>query len=136
MCYRLAVVLTVPWYAANWPLLLPRLVAASSDFAVPVWQGAAFLTYLNASVEAFGPALWVMGWIGLLVPKYRRHEDAGWLVTLWICCSYVFWSIVPNRQMRFLMPGLPGLAVMAVGSWPTSMVWSLLAFQLFSFMNA
>ena len=131
----LAVALTLPWYAMNWPLLLPRLFQASADFAVPVWQGAAFLTYLATSVSGLGPALWAMGWIGVIVPKYRRREHEGWLITFWVLSSYVFWAIVPNRQMRFLLPGLPGLAVLAVGSWPPALIAGLLGFQLLGAAN-
>lgn len=133
--WALAAALTLPWYAANWPSLLPRLLQAGSDFAVPVWHGAAFLHYLWSSVESLGPLLWLMGWLGLLVPSYRRHRERGWLIPLWVVSSYIFWAVVPNRQMRFLLPGLPGLAVAASGCWPDALVAVLLAVQLFGAAN-
>lgn len=131
----LAALLSAPWYAMNWPLLLPRLFQASADFAVPVWHGGAALVYLLASVSGLGVALWFMGWIGLIVPKYQRREGDGWLISLWVISSYVFWAIVPNRQMRFLMPGLPGLAVLAVGSWPSALIALMLGLQLLGAAN-
>lgn len=128
--WALALALSLPWYFMNWPLILPRLFQASADFAVPVWQGGAFFSYFWQSLSALGPALFFLGWIGLIVPKYRRHEDNGWLVPFWLLSAYVFWAIVPNRQMRFLLPGLPGLAVLAVGSWPSALIVAMLVLQL------
>jgi hypothetical protein len=130
-----AAAVCLPWYWMNWPLLLPRLVQASSDFAVPVWKGAAFLTYFWSSFGGLGPLLWFMGWVGIIVPKYRRNEDHGWLVPFSVACSYVFWAIVPNRQLRFLMPGLTGLAVMATGTWPAVLIVALLGSQVFLAVN-
>lgn len=130
VAWALAALIGLPWYLMNWPLLLPRLFQASADFAIPVWQGGAFFTYFWMSLSELGPALFFLGWIGLIVPKYRRNEDNGWLIPFWLLSSYVFWAIVPNRQMRFLLPGLPGLAVLATGSWPAALVAGMVGLQL------
>ncbi len=120
----------LPWYERHAGVLVPRLFQASSDFAVPVWHGAAFFNYLLACVDGLGPVFWVFAWIGLLVPNYKDNEDKGWLVWSSVALSYVFWTIVPNRQLRFLLPGLPGLAVAFCGAWPDPLIWTVAAVQL------
>ncbi len=124
-----------PWYFEHAALLLPRLTQASSDFAVPVWQGGAFFNYLFSSLDGLGPLLWALGWIGLVAPQYRRHSERGWLVAGWVLLSYLFWAIVPNRQLRFLLPGLPGLAVTLCAGWPSALVALTAAFQFASGFN-
>lgn len=119
-----------PWYLSHAAVLLPRLFQASADFAVPVWQGGTFLTYLFQTLDGFGPLFWLFAWIGLLVPHYYDNEDKGWLIWSSVALSYVFWTIVPNRQLRFLLPGLPGLAVAFCAAWPNPMVWAMTALQL------
>lgn len=131
----LSLVLFGPWYWSHFPLLLPRLIQASADFAVPVWKGGAFFTYLLASADAFGPPLWLLAWIALAVPVWRLHWEQGWLVLVWTLASYVFWAIVPNRQMRFLLPGLSGMAAVFAGAWPAALVWSVAAYQVLAALN-
>jgi hypothetical protein len=53
----------------------------------------------------------------------------------WFISSYVFWAIVPNRQLRYLLPGLPALAVAGMGTWPKGVMWSLAAVQFFTMLN-
>ncbi len=43
--------------------------------------------------------------------------------------------MVPNRQLRFLMPGLPALAVAGLGAWPKAVLWPLAVVQLFVAAN-
>lgn len=124
-----------PWYAVHLAVLVPRLVGAASDAAVPVWQGGAFFTYLFQMGDGLGPALWVLGLIGLLTAHYRRRSERGWLVVAWVVGSYVFWAVVPNRQLRFLLPGLPGLAVVCAAAWPDALLWAVAAFQVVTALN-
>ena len=130
-----AAVLTAPWYLANWPLLLPRLFQASSDFAVPFWHGTEMLHYFMGSVESLGPALWFIGWLGVFVAQYNRRAFQGWVILAWIASAYVFWTIVPNRQMRFLMPAFPALAAAACGDNTPGVLWVLVALQLAGAVN-
>lgn len=125
----------LPWYLIHLPILFPRLIGASTDLAVSKswWE---FFTYLLTMEDGFGPFLWVMALTGLVGAGYKRHKDKGLLLALWFVSSYVFWALVPNQQMRFLLPGLTGLAVAAVsGPWPVPFVWLAVAFQLFAAAN-
>jgi len=124
-----------PWYWLHWTILVPRLFQASSDFAVPFWRGGAVLAYLGQMAEGLGPLFFVLSIIGVCIPQYRRNWHRGWVLTGWFVSSYLFWTLVPNRQMRFLVPGLPALAVAGMGAWPRVVVWGLAAVQLFTMAN-
>jgi hypothetical protein len=52
-----------------------------------------------------------------------------------VLTSYVFWAIVPNRQIRFLVPGLSGLAAAMCGAFPTEWIWAVAVFQIFGAVN-
>lgn len=131
----LSAALTAPWYLAHLPVLVPRLFQATADFAVPFWRGGAFFFYLVRSAEHLGPALWLLGWLGVFVPRVNRRRDKAWLLPAWAAAAYVFWALVPNRQIRFLLPGLPALGVLALGAWPRPAVWALAGFQAFYAAN-
>lgn len=125
----------LPWYLIHLPILFPRLIGASTDLAVSKswWE---FFTYLLTMEDGFGPFLWVMALTGLAGAGYKRHKEKGLLLALWFASSYIFWAFVPNQQMRFLLPGLTGLAAAAVsGPWPVSFVWIAVVFQVFAAAN-
>ncbi len=124
-----------PWYLVHLGVLVPRLFGAAGDAAKPVWEGGAFLTYFLNMADALGPLLWAFGWIGVLAASYRRHAERGWLLAAWLLGSYVFWAIVPNRQMRFLLPGLPGLAVVCASAWPDVLLWVIAVVQVVTALN-
>jgi hypothetical protein len=131
----LSAALFAPWYAANIALLPSRLVSASSDFAIPFWKSGAWSTYLRESLEQLGPPVALFGWVALLVPQYRRRREDGDIMLAWAGVAYLFWTIVPNRQFRFLLPGLPPLAVAVASAFPRQIAWLLAVFQLFTFVN-
>ncbi|MBI4375807.1 MAG: glycosyltransferase family 39 protein [Elusimicrobia bacterium] len=118
-----------PWYLTHLPVLLPRLVQASADSAVPFWQGTALFTYLLQAFTDLGPLFWLAGWAGLCMPRHDEHRDKEMTVIAWVLSSYLFWALVPNRQMRFLLPGLLGLALAAVRAWPPQAIWALALIQ-------
>ncbi len=134
-CTLIAAAICAPWYYRHIAMLVPRLFQASSDFAVPVTQGWAFLLYFLVSADSLGPLFWALGWVGLGIPSYRERSEKSWIVWAWVLTSYIFWAIVPNRQMRFLLPGFSALAVGMCGSWPTGLIWALAGFQLFGAVN-
>lgn len=131
----LSAALSAPWYAANIALLPSRLVQASSDFAIPFWKQGAWATYLRVSLEQLGPLVALLGWVALLVPQYRRRRDDGDVMLAWTAVAYLFWTVVPNRQFRFLLPGLPPLVVALASAFPRQLVWAVAVVQLFSFVN-
>jgi hypothetical protein len=123
------------WYVLHFPTLIPRLFQATADFAVPFWRGGAAFTYLWLAADGLGPLLLVLSVIGLFAPQFRRYGHHGWMMVAWVVCAFVFWTVVPNRQIRFLLPGLPMLAVAGLGPWPKWLFWGLAAVQLFSAAN-
>jgi hypothetical protein len=116
-------------------LLPSRLVQASADFAVPFWKGGAWWEYMNQACGELGPLLWALGFISMLAPQFARRREHGWLLTYWVVSSYVFWTIVPNRQLRFLMPGLAPLGLFMAATWPPGLTWSVVAIQLAAMAN-
>jgi|CXWL01.1.fsa_nt_gi hypothetical protein len=131
----LSVALTFPWYSAHLALLPSRLVQASADFAVPVWTPGAWAVYFKQASDALGPIFWVLGSIALLAPQFPRRGHQGWILIAWVAFSYVFWTIVPNRQLRFLFPGLVPLGIAFCSTWPKVASWSVTVLQLFSMFN-
>ncbi|MFH1725089.1 MAG: LmeA family phospholipid-binding protein [Elusimicrobiota bacterium] len=130
-----AAVLAAPWYLAQWQIVLPRLVAASADQAVPLWKSGAVFTYLRAMGEGFELPFYLLALVSLGVVSARRKGEDAWLLIAWFAAAFVFWTVVPNRQLRYLLPGLTPLAVLTMGSWPRGVLAGLCAFQLFSAAN-
>jgi hypothetical protein len=131
----LSLALFAPWYWSHMALLPSRLVQASADFAVPFWKDGAWATYFIASCAGLGPLLWVLGYISMLAPQFARRRDYAWVLSYWVVFSYVFWTVVPNRQLRFLMPGLAPLGLFLAATWPSKLTWSIVAIQLAAMAN-
>lgn len=134
-CLVLASALFCPWYWAHLGAILPRFFQACADFSVFAWRGGAFFRYFLGMAVSLGPPFWLTASIGILIPQFHRAGGRGWLMTAWCVSSYLFWSAMPQRQMRFLMPGLPALAVAGMGAWPVPMIWVLAAFQVLAAAN-
>lgn len=128
-------VLVFPWYWVQWPVLLPRLVGASADGAVPVWKGLSALSYIFQLGYGFGFPAFLLTLASLFAPWVRRRGDDMAPLLWWLIGSYIFWTIVPNRQLRYLLPGLVPLAVLAMGPWPKQLRIGLVAFQLLAAAN-
>ncbi|MHB2025530.1 MAG: hypothetical protein ACYCPQ_02650 [Elusimicrobiota bacterium] len=131
----LAASLGLPWYLAQGPALVPKLIQASTDQARAVWRGGALFSYFLNSMNGLGLPLFLLGWLSLLSPQHKRNWSEAWLLPAWVVSSYIFWAAVPNRQMRFLIPGLPALAVGAAAAWPEPLSWTLAAFQIAAAAN-
>ncbi|PIR16103.1 MAG: hypothetical protein COV48_10725, partial [Elusimicrobia bacterium CG11_big_fil_rev_8_21_14_0_20_64_6] len=127
--------LIFPWYGAHIALLPSRLVDASSDFAISPWTPGAWVVYFKQASASIGPVVWLLGTIGLLAPQFPRRREQGWILLAWFVAAYVFWTIVPNRQLRFLMPGLVPLGVALCSTWPKSVVWGAVVFQMLGMFN-
>lgn len=130
-----SVALSAPWYAAHLALLPSRLVQASSDFAISAWSPSAWTSYYGQASDMIGPVVWILGTIGLLAPQFKRHREQSWVLLAWVVVSYVFWTIVPNRQLRFLIPGLVPVGIAICGTWPKSVTWGAVVLQLFCLFN-
>lgn len=131
----LSAALLLPWYSAHLAMLPSRLVSASTDFAVSASKPEAWLVYMKLMERALGPVLAIMGGISLLTPQFPRKREQGWVLLAWFAAAYVFWTIVPNRQARFLLPALVPLSIAFCSTWPKAVTWSVVAFQLLAMFN-
>lgn len=131
----LSLALFAPWYWSHAALLPSRLMQASSDFSVPFWKDGAWAAYLKASSSGLGPLLWALGFISMLAPQFSRRREYGWVLAYWVVFSYVFWTVVPNRQLRFLLPGLAPLGLFMAATWPRALTWGVAGFQLVAMAN-
>ncbi len=123
-----------PWYVYHLPALMSRLFQASSSMAVPFLNGGV-IDYLFKMMNGLGPFLWALGLAGILTAQYKRHRDWGWLILATVVSSYVFWTLVPNKELRFLLPGISGLAVAAISAWPNMVLWFVAGFQILTIAN-
>ncbi len=130
-----AAALAGPWYLAQAPVLLPRLFEAAADQAVPVWKGGAVFTYLTAMGDGLELPLLALGLVAVAVPSPKRRTLDAWLLPAWFAAALVFWTLVPNRQLRYLLPGLIPLALLAMGPWPRKLVIAACALSLASAWN-
>ncbi|MFA6030806.1 MAG: hypothetical protein WC969_13190 [Elusimicrobiota bacterium] len=122
----------LPWYAVRIPLILQRLIQASADYAVPFWRRGAFIQYLFQFPEELGAFFSVCSLCALFLP----HRDSrARVLALSVLVSYVFWSVVPNRQTRYLLPGLTLLPVFIAWTIPRRLLWTLALLQFAGAMN-
>jgi hypothetical protein len=131
----LSAALILPWYSAHIALMPSRLVQASADFAVSPAKLEAWLSYFRQGVDGLGPVFWLAGLAALVSPQYARRPEHGWIVGAWFLTSYIFWTLVPNRQLRFLLPGLVPLGVAFCATWPKGFSWGVTALQLVAMLN-
>ncbi|MBI5209983.1 MAG: glycosyltransferase family 39 protein [Elusimicrobia bacterium] len=126
----------LPWYVSHLPILVPRLLEASTDFGVPVWKGIAFFHYFLESINSLGVLFWAMGWLSICLPDALRNRERWWVLPTWTFFSYFFWALVPNRQMRFLLPGLLPLgACIAIAPWPKPVLFGAAVFEVLLSIN-
>lgn len=130
-----AAAICLPWYAAQAPILVPRLFEAAADQAVPVWKGGAAFTYFFLMGSGLELPLLVLGVGGAFVPTAKRRNEDHWILVAWFLTSLVFWTIVPNRQLRYLLPGLVPLGVLAMGPWPRNLSIAACALSLLMAWN-
>ncbi|HVE13567.1 MAG TPA: glycosyltransferase family 39 protein, partial [Elusimicrobiota bacterium] len=131
----LAVVLAAPWYVVELPFLLPRLVDASADQAVSLFTVSGFFSYPLQLIYGLETPLLILGVVALVAPAVERRKDDFWLPLAWLGTSLVFWMIVPNRQLRYLLPAVAPLALAAAATWPRGLVAALCAYQLAAAAN-
>lgn len=126
---------TLPWYGLHLPALLPGLLEAWSSFSWSAWLGLGLFTYLGQMANGLGLLFFVFSIVGLCVPQFQRNWHRGWLLGAWFVSSYMVWTLFEDRQLRFLLPGLPALAVAGLGAWPRVLVWGLAVVQFFTMVN-
>lgn len=124
----LGLALCLPWYLIRVPLVLVRLTQATNDFVIPFWKGAAFFHYLAGMPAELGGVFCALAAYSIWALR-RDKTPAVRLVLIGTLTSYVFWAIVPNRQTRYLVPGLTGVAALIAAAAPRPVVWALAAWQ-------
>lgn len=122
-----------PWYASQLPVVVPKLFEAVGDQAVPLSRG--LFTYPRLMAENLELPLFALGVIGALVPSLRRKTEDSWVLPAWFLAAFVFWTLVPNRQLRYLLPGLTPLALLAMGPYPKALRGAACAVALASAWN-
>lgn len=131
-----AFALAAPWYLVQWSTLVPRLFAAASDNAVSFTTASGLFAYIQQMSAGMETPFFLVGLISLTqaCATKKARGDAELLLT-WFFSSFVFWTLVPNRQLRYLLPGLPALAVLAGATGGRKLLLALCAFQLFAAAN-
>jgi 4-amino-4-deoxy-L-arabinose transferase-like glycosyltransferase len=90
----------------------------STRFAMPIFY-LVEMTWPYADVHPVSLPLYILGLTGLGLWAYRRKtEDKFFLI--WFFVVYVFFTLIPNKQWRYVTPLFPVLAISAA---------SLLAFS-------
>lgn len=127
--------LFLPWYAPHLTLIPAWLARGWVQGGPPFWEGGAWAFYLGQSCGELGPLLWALGFISLLAPQYARRRENAWILAYWVVFSYVIWTVIPDRQMRFLFPGLIPLGLAMAATWPPALTWGVTAVQLVCALN-
>jgi hypothetical protein len=107
-----ALLICGPWYAVQWSVVLPRLFSASADNAVSISTLNGLLSYPGQMMLGFEFPLFVFCAIcfGRITASQRTRTDTEMFIT-WFLTGLVFWTLVPNRQLRYLLPALTPLFV-------------------------
>lgn len=131
----LALALFLPWYASHLSLLPAWFARAWAMGGEPFWKDGQWAAYLVGSCGELGPLLWALGLISLLAPQYARRRENAWVLGYWVVFSYVIWTVIPDRQMRFVFPGFIPLGLAMAATWPGAVTWSVTAVQLVCAIN-
>ena len=135
-----AVLVVVPWivvayqvyastFLTQWLYALqvgnPEKLAYSSRFPAPIF----YFIDMVWPYDAFHPisiALYALGLAGLVFLALR-HRKADKFVLVWFACVYVFFTLITNKEWRYVLPLFPTLAIAAsalimflygkVGAW-------------------
>ncbi len=123
-----------PWYLYHFPFVISGFFEAAHSLAIPFLNGGV-IAYLFKMMDGLGPLVWALGLAGILTAQYKRHRDWGWVILAMVVSSYIFWTLVPDKELGFLLPGLSGLVVAAVSAWPNTVLWLAAGFQILTIAN-
>ena len=85
--------------------------AYSARFPVPLFYLIEMTWPYNDTHPVFLP-LYVLGLLGLCLFAYRRKTEDKFFLT-WFIVVYVFFTLIPNKQWRYVTPLFPVLAISA-----------------------
>ena len=120
-----AVLVVVPWLLVvgfgRGNDLLYAITAGGEDriaynqrfgpFALPVFYLIEMTWPYNNTHPIFLP-LFVLGILGLALFAYRRKREDKFFLA-WFAVVYIFFTIIPNKQWRYVVPLFPVLAISA-----------------------
>lgn len=116
----IAALLAGPWYGVNLLTVLPRIGRAASlggqEGDPSVGSLGAWLFYAGVMVRwlyGFGAVLAVGGFVWLSVSR----PGSVWVLGSWLGTSYMAWSLVSNKDPRYILPALAPLPL-AVAALP------------------
>lgn len=102
-----SIVVTVPWYAANLFIVVPKLTRVAG---LGAQEGdpsgrtlAGWLWYPRILLAQWGGPFLLAGLAGLGWGFFRRTKGTLLLI-LWLVLSYAIWSMVSNKDPRYLLP--------------------------------
>lgn len=125
-----AVLVIVPWiviafeaYASQiltqWVYALqvgnPERSVYSGRFPIPVF----YLIEMVWPYDVFHPIslfIYVAGLAGLVYLAWRRRSEDK-LVIIWFVCIYVFFTLITNKEWRYVVPLFPALALSAAAAF-------------------
>jgi 4-amino-4-deoxy-L-arabinose transferase-like glycosyltransferase len=95
------------WYDAS-PAWLRMPIFYLLEMAMPYFQ-----SYPTPSpIHPVSTILYVVGLTGLGLLTWRRKPADKYLL-IWILVAYVFFTVIPNREWRYMVPVFPVLALSA-----------------------
>jgi 4-amino-4-deoxy-L-arabinose transferase-like glycosyltransferase len=136
----LTLAIALPWVCTNWIFQISagfnsnvKSAANEGDPALNTWQAWAY--YWNDLPDAISLPLLVvplvgivLHWLGRLEPRTDLKQERaalGWLAVFWVG-SYLLWSAIVNKDLRYIMPYLPIVAIgLAYGLTRWSYRWQL-----------
>lgn len=127
----LVVTLTAPWYRAHWPFLVPRLLEATFGQT----SSTSVLAYFGKISLGLELPLLLAAICGLAMNQWVKPKPDLLPMLAWFGLSFMFWSVLPVRDARFMLPALAPLAVFVTGLPFRGVVPGLCAFQLLCAAN-
>jgi len=123
--------LAVPWYRANWPLLIPKLLDSAFN---PVSSPPVFY-YLGGISLSLELPLFLAGIAALA--SYRKLLATRDFLTHagWLGLSLLFYSFIPAKDPRFILPALAPIVILVSGLQRKRLLWGLSIFQLLCVLN-
>lgn len=140
LTFALAGVLAAPWYAVHLPQFLRHAPAYVYQRGVlendpPLLSLGSWFFYPAALFTQMSWPLALLALLGVVI--FLLNSRNGWLAGLWLGLPYLFLTLIRNKDMRYTLPWLPLVSLLAVG-WtsklaePSRKLWHgvIMAFAL------
>jgi len=132
----LAAGLPAPWYFANLAIVAPKLARVAGLGAQEGDPSASSLAgwfyYPGVLWEQWTPA-WLLAGLAGLGWAFLRHRKVALSLAGWLATGLVFWSLVPNKDPRYILPAalaLPLAASLLPSLFPGGLALAAAAFSV------